>query len=99
MYNCVTIQLVFVDKSWLDCQFHADGKSIKKLDEIENEMDEPNDIIDKNILDRIQGSMEGMALGDALGAPVKWQSREYLAHHPVTDLQSGGTSSLMKGQV
>jgi hypothetical protein len=92
--------LIFVDKSWLDAQYHdGDRQYIKKPDEIENEMDEPPVEIDGNILDRIQGSMIGMALGDALGAHVEFRPHAYLAANPVTDLESGGTWGLNKGQV
>jgi len=73
--------------------------SIKKPDEIENEMKDPPDNYDKKILDRIHGSMIGMALGDALGAYVEFRSRNYLREHPVDDLQGGGTWGLQKGQV
>jgi len=92
--------LIFVDKSWLDAQYHdADHHYIKKPDEIENAMDEPPVEIDGKILDRIQGSMIGMALGDALGAHVEFRPHAYLAANPVTDLGSGGTWGLNKGQV
>jgi ADP-ribosyl-[dinitrogen reductase] hydrolase len=62
-------------------------------------MEEPLSPIDENILDRIQGSMVGMALGDALGAHVEFRPRQYLIDNPVTDLQPGGTWGLRKGQV
>jgi ADP-ribosylglycohydrolase len=41
----------------------------------------------------------GMAIGDALGAHVEFQSHEYLVAHRVVDLESGGTWNLSKGQV
>ena len=92
------IKLIFIDKDWLDCQYHYGGdQCIKKPDEVE--MNEPAVSIDKKILDRIQGSMIGLALGDALGAHVKFRSRQYLIEHPVTDLESGGAWGLSKGQV
>ncbi|CAF3395495.1 unnamed protein product [Rotaria sp. Silwood2] len=53
---------------------------------------------DIKILDRIQGSIIGMALGDALGAHVEFRPREYLRQHPVEDLIGGGTWGLNKGQ-
>jgi hypothetical protein len=62
-------------------------------------MDVPDAEIDKNILNRIQGSMIGMALGDALGAHVEFRPRQYLVANPVEDLESGGTWGLKKGQV
>lgn len=48
---------------------------------------------------RIYGSMLGMSVGDALGAPVEFRPNDYLKEHPVSDLQSGGTWGLAKGQV
>lgn len=63
-------------------------------------MREPPEYVNENrILERIQGSMIGMALGDALGAHVEFRPREYLLANPVTDLQGGGTWSLRQGQV
>ncbi|CAF4855095.1 unnamed protein product, partial [Rotaria sp. Silwood2] len=41
-------------------------------------MKDPPKNMDKSILDRIQGSMVGMALGDALGAHVEFKPPEYL---------------------
>jgi hypothetical protein len=91
---------VCLDKSWLDRQFHSD-KSIKKPDELEEEMTQPPlDVkIDNKILNRIQGSMIGMALGDALGAHVEFRPRQYLLENPVTRLEAGGTWGLKAGQV
>ena len=43
--------------------------------------------------------MLGMAMGDALGAYVQFRPRNYLVEHRVTDLSSGGTRGLEKGQV
>jgi hypothetical protein len=96
----ICIKLMSIDKIWLDRQYHdADHQTIKKPDEIEREMDEPTDPIDENILNRIQGSIIGMALGDALGAHVEFRPRHFLVEKPVTDLESGGTWGLNKGQV
>ncbi|CAF1191951.1 unnamed protein product [Rotaria sordida] len=87
------------DKNWLNLQFHDKGQlSIKKPDEIEDEMNEPTDKIDSEILNRIQGSIIGMALGDALGAHVEFRPHQFLVERPVTDLESGGTWGLKKGQ-
>ncbi|CAF4454004.1 unnamed protein product [Rotaria sp. Silwood2] len=60
-------------------------------------MTDPPDV-DDDILDHVQGSMVGMALGDALGAPVEFRPRQYLKEHPVRDLVGGGTCGLKKGQ-
>ena len=82
------------------CQYHdLECTSIQKPDEIENEMEDPPDNYTEEILDRIEGSMFGMALGDALGAHVEFRPRGYLVEHPVEDLQGGGTWGLQKGQV
>ena len=70
-----------------------------KPDELQSLMRDPPVSIDEHILDRIQGSIIGMALGDALGAHVEFQSRQNLLTNPVTDLVGGGTWGLQKGQV
>ena len=55
--------------------------------------------VDERILDRIAGSMVGMAVGDALGAHVEFRPRQYMVENPVKDLEGGGTWGLKKGQV
>jgi len=96
----LSVTLIPLDKKWLNVQYHdADKTSIKKPDELENEMEDPPDKIDEKLLDRIQGSIIGMALGDALGAHVEFQTHRYMIQNPVTDLRSGGTCGLEKGQV
>ncbi|CAF2144979.1 unnamed protein product [Rotaria magnacalcarata] len=49
-------------------------------------------------LDRITGSLIGLAIGDALGASVEFRPQSYLAAHPVTDMMAGGTWGLKAGQ-
>jgi hypothetical protein len=89
-----------LDKPWLDLQYHDPNRtSIKKPEELENEMEEPTGPIDEKILDRIQGSMVGMALGDALGAHVEFRPHQYMIENPVIGLEGGGTWGLKKGQV
>ncbi|CAM5999506.1 unnamed protein product, partial [Sphagnum balticum] len=61
-------------------------------------MKDPPINYNEQILDRIQGSMIGLALGDTLGAHVEFRPRQYLVEHPVEDLQEGGTWGLQKGQ-
>ena len=39
------------------------------------------------ILDTIRSMIYGHAIGDALGVPVEFESREALTAHPVTDMQ------------
>lgn len=90
-----------IDKTWFDRQFHSDGsRSIVRPDELEKRMSlPPVSASDPNLLNRIRGSIVGLALGDALGAHVEFRPREFLLEHPVTDLQGGGTWGLQKGQV
>ncbi|CAF2898110.1 unnamed protein product [Rotaria sp. Silwood2] len=86
------------EQSWVDLKFHPGQISIKKPDELAKEMIDPPIDIDTNILNRIKGSMFGMALGDALGAHVEFRPRGFLVANPVTDMQGGGTWGLVKGQ-
>ena len=62
-------------------------------------MREPPSPHDPTILNRIKGSLIGMAIGDALGASVEFRPRQYLLDNPVTDFQGGGTWGLKAGQV
>ncbi|CAF3511707.1 unnamed protein product [Rotaria sp. Silwood1] len=87
-------------KPWLDCQYHVgDKQSIMTPENLQTIMNDPPVDVDDAILDRVQGSMVGMALGDALGAHVEFRPRQYLIEHPVRDLVAGGTWGLKKGQV
>ena len=93
-YICIS------DKKWLDRQYHdGETKLIKKPNELEKEMEDPETKIDEALLNRIQGSIIGMALGDALGAHVEFRPYEYVKENPVKDLEGGGTWGLEKGQV
>ncbi|CAF1578441.1 unnamed protein product [Adineta ricciae] len=56
------------------------------------------DVHDNDIIRRIQGSLVGLAIGDAVGAAVEFRPYEYLKEHPVVDMQSGGTWDLQAGQ-
>ena len=56
------------------------------------------DISDTDIPGRIQGSLIGLAVGDALGASVEFRPRAYLVEHEVKDMQGGGTWGLQAGQ-
>ena len=62
-------------------------------------MIDPPDTIDDGLLDRIHGSLIGLAIGDALGAHVEFHSHSYLVENPVKDLMGGGTWGLKIGQV
>ncbi|CAF3041249.1 unnamed protein product [Rotaria sp. Silwood2] len=86
-------------KRWLDCQFHQNsGKSIMTPKDLQTIMQDPPGNIDNAILNCVQGSMIGMALGDALGAHAEFRPRQYMMEHPVRDLEGGGTWGLAKGQ-
>ncbi|UJR32647.1 hypothetical protein I4U23_020107 [Adineta vaga] len=85
------------DKPWLDRQFKADG-SIVKPEELISSTQDPPDKVDSDTLNRVHGSIAGMALGDALGAFVEFRPREFLLANPVKNLQGGGTWGLEKGQ-
>ncbi|CAF4869835.1 unnamed protein product [Rotaria sp. Silwood1] len=85
------------DKSWLDLKINMNGKIVMPQ-ELEKDMEEPPESVDSKILDRVHGSMIGMALGDALGAHVEFRSNQYLRKNPVTDLKGGGTWGLNKGE-
>lgn len=43
------------------------------------------------MLDKIKSVMIGHAIGDALGVPVEFASREEISHSPVTDMEGFGT--------
>ena len=53
---------------------------------------------DNDILRRIQGSLVGLAIGDALGASVEFRPHSYMIDNPVSDMQDGGTWGLQAGQ-
>ena len=46
---------------------------------------------DAKLKDHIFGGILGLAVGDALGVPVEFQSRESLRQNPVTDMRGYGT--------
>ncbi|CAF1022227.1 unnamed protein product [Rotaria magnacalcarata] len=87
------------DKSWLNRQYHDDSKEmIMTPEDLETKLQNPASSCDHTLLNRVEGSMLGMALGDALGAHVEFRPRQYLEENPVQDLQEGGTWGLKKGQ-
>ncbi len=97
MKQSIDKKYLFLDKSWLDVQ-HRNNKTVKP-EELEKNLEYPPEYVDENILDRVQGSIIGMALGDACGAHVEFRPQTYLAKYPVEDLKGGGTWGLKKGQV
>lgn len=50
--------------------------------------------MDKDI---VKGGVLGFCIGDALGVPVEFKSREYLKKEPVTDMEDFGTHMQSKG--
>lgn len=50
-----------------------------------------------NYLDEIKSALFGVAVGDALGVPVEFNSRETIAENPVTDMIGYGTYNLPPG--
>lgn len=47
--------------------------------------------------DQIKAMIYGHAIGDALGVPVEFQTREQLLRNPVKEMQSGGTYNMPAG--
>ncbi len=47
--------------------------------------------------EKIKSVLFGVAVGDALGVPVEFETREYLNKNPVTDMQGFGTHNQPKG--
>ncbi len=94
--------MISLEKHWFDLQFiDIDREHIQKPDEIKVDLikDYPQSTIQDEILNKIKGSIFGLAIGDALGAHVEFRPQSYLKDNPVKDLQGGGTWGLEKGQV
>ena len=53
-----------------------------------------NNMPEKNIY---QAILFGIAVGDALGVPVEFESREKIAKNPVTDMIGYGTHGMPAG--
>ena len=86
---------------WLHLRYHdAERTRIITPAEIKKEeIPSLQSTLDPTILDRVQGSIVGMAIGDALGAHVEFRPHSYLVEHPVKDFSAGGTWGLQEGQV
>lgn len=103
----VRIDFFVEDQRWLYPKFtekqssHGVEHSVMTPNLYEHEIETPSVDMTKHrkAIDRIRGSMIGMAIGDALGAHVEFRPHTYLVNHPVTDLSSGGTWGLEIGQV
>ncbi|MBE8727386.1 ADP-ribosylglycohydrolase family protein [Flavobacterium sp. KB82] len=50
-----------------------------------------NDIVKGDFAYRVKSGLFGLAVGDALGVPVEFESRAYLKENPVTEMLSFGT--------
>ncbi|UJR29935.1 hypothetical protein I4U23_017482 [Adineta vaga] len=85
----------FEKNAWLYRPYHSDG-TFKRIHELE--LKEPSESVNRETLNRVYGSLLGLAIGDALGASVEFRPHEFLAQNPVTDLQGGGTWGLNKGE-
>ncbi|CAF3631748.1 unnamed protein product [Rotaria socialis] len=84
---------------WLNPKYHDNNQqTICKPNELESFLCNPPQPVDRKLLNRILGSLIGLALGDALGAHVESKPHEYMIEHPVKELDGGGTWGLAKGQ-
>ncbi|CAF0983301.1 unnamed protein product [Rotaria sp. Silwood1] len=89
------------EKPWLECHFNdINQTSIKKPHEfgISQQDCAPLSTISDDVVDRIRGSIFGLAVGDTLGAHVEFRPHSYMVANPVKDLVGGGTWGLEKGQ-
>ena len=51
----------------------------------------------KNFLDKVKAVVFGHAIGDALGVPVEFASRQEMENSPLEDMEDGGTYDMPKG--
>lgn len=77
-------------------------KLIQKRNELLKQMGLPPITKDKSFMEedmenKYQAGMLGFAIGDALGVPVEFQSRNTLEAHPVQDMRSFGTHLVPEG--
>lgn len=49
-------------------------------------------------IEQVKGVLFGLAIGDALGVPVEFQSRESIAQNPVRDFEGYKTHNQPPGQ-
>ena len=46
---------------------------------------------------KLKDAIIGLAIGDAMGVPVEFESREYLQKNPVTEMEEYGSHNVPKG--
>ena len=99
----ISINEFFLVREWLDPRFLLDAEGQQRIQMIQDLItpapSQTMNGVDATLLDRITGSMIGLAIGDALGAHVQFRPREYLVANPVGYLKGGGTLGLKSGQV
>lgn len=54
-------------------------------------------VLDITVFEKIKSLLFGVAVGDALGVPVEFKSRDYLMENPITDMTGFGTYCLPPG--
>ncbi|MCS6795206.1 MAG: ADP-ribosylglycohydrolase family protein [Raineya sp.] len=55
------------------------------------------DLTRKSLLQQVRAALFGIAVGDALGVPVEFKSREMISNNPVTDMIGYGTYDMPPG--
>ncbi|CAF1489406.1 unnamed protein product [Adineta ricciae] len=79
------------EKVWVHHLFHTD-ETIKTIIELENEIMDSAENVDKDILDHVHGSLLGLTIGDVVRASVERQRRTFFLQNPVMDLHGGANS-------
>lgn len=80
---------------WFDEEYNKmTAVEKKEIDEIEKKL---NKIFDINNDDFVKASIYGFIIGDALGVPVEFLSRETLKDNPIKDMEEYGTHNQPKG--
>ena len=54
-------------------------------------------VVNKGDMMKIKDGIIGLTVGDVLGVPVEFESREYLEENPVTEMLAHGTYDQPKG--
>ena len=80
---------------WFDEEYNKmTAEEKKEVTEIEKKL---NKIFDINNDDFVKASIYGFIIGDALGVPVEFLSRETLKDNPIKDMEEYGTHNQPKG--